>query len=259
MTTSKIFSLESATKYLSDQGLISIVNIAESQPELGVNEKLSTVAPYKPDLVDLAKLHNLVISKKRTTVLEFGTGWSSLVLADALNKLKETHQGKMSMLRRKNAFELHVLDNQSEYIEISKARINEKLRENITFYESNVNMGSFNDRICHFYDKIPEISPDLIYLDGPDQFEVKGNIAGYSTRHHDSMPMSGDILRIEHFLTPGTIILIDGRAANARFIRCNLQRKWEYSYCNEHDQHQLELVEDPLGKYNKRQLSFYTS
>ena len=40
------------------------------------------------------------------------------------------------------------------------------------------------------------------------------------------MPMSCDILKIEHFLKPGTIIVVDGRAANSRFIKKNLQRNW---------------------------------
>ena len=59
--------------------------------------------------------------------------------------------------------------------------------------------------------------------------------------------MSCDILKFEHFLTPGTIIITDGRAANARFLKTNLQRDWKYLY----------LKESTLGKYNSKQLSFY--
>ena len=37
--------------------------------------------------------------------------------------------------------------------------------------------------------------------------------------------MSCDILMIENFLMPGTIIVVDGRGANAEFLRKNFKRK----------------------------------
>ena len=63
--------------------------------------------------------------------------------------------------------------------------------------------------------------------------------------------MAADILSIEHFLHPGTLIVIDGRTANARFLKTNLQRDWAYFYSNSWDQHFFELQEEPLGRYNK--------
>jgi hypothetical protein len=71
--------------------------------------------------------------------------------------------------------------------------------------------------------------------------------------------MSGDILGMEHFLLPGTLIIVDGRAANARFLKLNLQRNWHYQYISEFDQHFFELIEEPLGPINKAQLHFMQS
>jgi len=68
--------------------------------------------------------------------------------------------------------------------------------------------------------------------------------------------MAADILVFEHFLTPGTLIVVDGRSANARFLCCNLQREWAYQYSEAMDQHFFELKEEPLGIYNKKQLEF---
>ena len=113
--------------------------------------------------------------------------------------------------------------------------------------------------MCTFYEDLPNISPDFIYLDGPDQFSAKGSVRGLSTRHPDSMPMAADLLTIEHFLVPGTLIVVDGRAANARFLKSNLQREWTYSYFPEFDQHFFELMEEPLGPYNKDFLDFISS
>ena len=42
-------------------------------------------------------------------------------------------------------------------------------------------MTKFNGRVCTQYKKLPLINPDLIYLDGPDQFNVKKNVNGIST------------------------------------------------------------------------------
>jgi len=68
--------------------------------------------------------------------------------------------------------------------------------------------------------------------------------------------MSADILAIEHFLLPGTPIVFDGRTENARFLKANLQRDWSYFHRKEFDQHYFELVEKPVGIYNKRQVDF---
>ena len=127
----------------------------------------------------------------------------------------------------------------------------------IKLHFSNISTGTFNDRICTYYDHLPNISPDLIYLDGPDQFSPEGDVRGLSTKHQDRMPMAADILSFEHFLQPGTLIIVDGRTANARFLKANLQRKWSYYFNEEWDQHFFELIEKPLGVYNKRMIDYF--
>ncbi len=118
-------------------------------------------------------------------------------------------------------------------------------------------MGTFQDRICTYYDELPNICPDFIYLDGPDQFAgIESDVRGVSTRHPDRMPMAADILLIEFFLLPGTIILVDGRTANARFLLHNLQRKWVYKHYPELDISIFYLDEEALGVYSARHLEF---
>ena len=94
----------------------------------------------------------------------------------------------------------------------------------INFYFSDVEMTLFNNRICTQYKKVPLCNPDFIYLDGPEQFAVKKDINGISTRYKDMMPMVCDILKFEYFYTPGTLIVCDGRGANAKFLRDNFKR-----------------------------------
>ena len=75
-------------------------------------------------------------------------------------------------------------------------------------------MTTFNGRICTEYKSLHKCNPDFIYIDGPEQFNVHKKINDFTTAHKDMMPMICDILKIEYFLTPGTIILLDGRGAN---------------------------------------------
>ena len=65
------------------------------------------------------------------------------------------------------------------------------------------------------------------------------------------------LLKFEHFLTPGTIILSDGRSANIRFLLSNLQRNWFHIYNEKQDANILYLDEKPLGVWNREQLNYY--
>ena len=147
---------------------------------------------------------------------------------------------------------------------ITKKRIGEYWKNSksikaskINYMVSDINMTTYNGRICTEYNSMPLCNPDFIYLDGPEQFNVKGSINGFTTAHKDMMPMVSDILKIEYFLTPGTIILTDGRGANAAFLRDNLARNWEYKNDIEFDQHIFYLNDASLGEYNSAQLKFY--
>lgn len=221
--------------------------------------------PYKPELQDLYMLYKYVILNKRTTILEFGSGWSSLVFAKALNELKAKYSKKITSLRRKNPFELFILENEKKYLNISKKRIEKyflkkKLKPTKVHYNySDVYMSEYQGKIVTKYKKIPLCNPDFIYLDGPDQSKIKGNISGINIKHTDLMPMVCDILKIEYFLLPGTIIVIDGRGANAFFLKQNFKRKWNYIYKKKLDQHLFILTDDPIGELNKKQLDFYSS
>ena len=122
---------------------------------------------------------------------------------------------------------------------------------------TDVQMTNFNGRFATEYKSLPLVNPDFIYLDAPNQFEVKKSINNFTIKHHDMMPMSCDILKFEHFLTPGTIIVLDGRTANARFLKANFQRNWTYKRNVESDHNIFYLNESALGSHNQEQINFY--
>ena len=214
--------------------------------------------------LDLYNLYQYVLNNKRITIFEFGSGWSTLIFSLVLRELRNKFFKQVKLLRRNNPFELFVIENEKKYLNITRNRIKRfnkflKIKDpiKINYLLTDVEMSTFNGRICTQYKKLPLCNPDFIYLDGPSQFNVKKDINGISTRHKDMMPMVSDILKLEHFYTPGTIIVCDGRAANAKFLRDNFQRNWKYINDKKSDQH-IFLLNDPmLGKYNKLQVKFY--
>ncbi len=257
----KKLSNKSIEKFFIDKGISHIVKKSKS-PDLDVNN-MNVKETFKPELSDLYRLYQFVVLNKRTTILEFGSGWSSLIFSHALDVLKKKYKNETKGLRRNNPFELFLLENEKKYLNITKkelVKFNKKLKNKtkIHYCYSEVKMTNFNNRISTEFEKLPLCNPDFIYLDGPGQFSVKGDVNKFSTRHKDMMPMSCDILKIEYFLTPGTIIIVDGRGANSKFLLDNFKRKWLYKYQKEFDQHVFYLDDPILGKYNKKQLDFYS-
>jgi len=260
----KKISQKKLEKYFIDLGLKNLV-IQSKRRDQKVNE-LITKNVYKPELDDLYRISELIKLNKRTTVLEFGSGWSSLIISIAMMLNQKKYSTKIKELRRNNPFEVFIIDNEKKYYLITKNRIKNffnKIKKN-KFFEKNIHisyseckMDEIHGYYATVYKKIPLCNPDFIYLDGPDQFNVKGLINNFTTAHLDMMPMVSDILKIEFYLTPGTIILSDGRGANVEFLRKNFKRNWLYHFDKISDQHLLYLDAPILGEYNKRQIKFY--
>ena len=142
------------------------------------------------------------------------------------------------------------------YINLSLNRIPKKYKKYVNAMFSHVRMSEYCGKICTIFDALPNICPDFIYLDGPDQFTTKGEIRGIHNRHPDRLPMVADLLSLEYYLLPGTIILTDGRTSNARFLRNNFQREWSYIHDPNIDISLFRLDESPLGRYNRLELEF---
>ncbi len=241
-------------------GLKELISLSKTKGK-GVNEMISK-NPYKPELRDLYNLYNYIILNKRITVLEFGSGWSSMVILLALNELKTKYSKEVTKLRRNNPFELFILENERKYFQITKKKIKKFIKKKnikvkVNFCFSKVNMINYKGNIASEYQNLPLCNPDFVYIDGPDQFNIYKKINGININHKDMMPMICDPLKFEYFYTPGTIILSDGRAANIKFLKDNFKRNWLYKNDVKNDQHIFVLKDPCLGKYNKRQLDFY--
>lgn len=236
---------DNAKKYLEEKGLIKYLNGSRK-------------GQLEPDYCDLARLHQLAVSRKVFTVLEFGIGWSTIILADALraNERKWKVLGDKNDFRIRDPFKIFSIDSSQKWIDIVNEMVPSDLKKYIEISYSEVEAGLFDNRICHFYKNIPDVVPDFIYLDGPDPADVKGNINGLTWKNLERTVMSGDILSMEPTLLPGTFIIIDGRTNNARFLENNLQRKWKINHNKEEDITTMELTEHSLGKINEEKISY---
>tara|TARA_B100001540_G_scaffold284486_1_gene276844 strand:- start:23861 stop:24658 length:798 start_codon:yes stop_codon:yes gene_type:complete len=246
--------------FFIDLNLRDLIKLSKLKNKKLLYKGALATKPYVPELIDLYLIYKIVELNKRTTVLEIGSGWSTLIINLALNKIKKKNLKKSKKLRRKNLFELFVLESEKKYLNITKKKLKKygtnKIKTNYFFSESR--MTTFNGRICHKFDKLPNCNPDFIYLDGPGKDVVKKKINNITvSKNVDMPPMSCDILKIEFFLIPGTIVLVDGRAANVNFLRKNFKRKWKYKYYKKFDQHIFLLEDDSFGKINDDILNFY--
>jgi hypothetical protein len=244
-----------ARDYATEQGLTELVNFSDGA--LGAESPYEAVsgkrtAPFPPDLEDLVRIHKAIRKRHVFTVLEFGVGYSTLVIADALKKNEADWNGLATRpaIRNRFPFQLFSVDASKKWLASAEARIPKSLQSRIHLHHSTVRIGTFQGRLCHFYDNLPDIVPDFIYLDGPDPKDVQGSLNGMSFQCDERTVMSGDLLVMEPILLPGTFVLIDGRTNNARFLQRNFQRNWTMMHDREGDITTLELVEDRLGPYN---------
>ena len=217
---------------------------------------------YPPNLKDLYFIFKTITIFKRINILEFGCGFSSIIIRKALEKNKLKYKNiNFEKMGFKNYFQHFIVDDQLKYLKIAKKRNLEYFKNNTIeqkFIFSNCSMTTYNNQICSEYKKLPNMLPDFIYLDGPDLNNIKGNLNGLNlSKDANFSPMSCDILKIENLLVPGTIILVDGRGLNCSFIKNNFKRNWIYYYNVFSDQHFFYLNENSLGIKNSKLIKFY--
>lgn len=254
--------MQSAKEYLIQEGLNQYINLNENADFKegafdAVSGKLNM--PFPPIAEDLARLHQLIRTRKAFTVLEFGSGLSSIVIADALSKNKTEFLAldEKPELRNRFMFKIFSVESDKLWIENNQSNFPEHLLEHVNFHYSEIKIDTFNGRICHFYDNLPDIVPDFIYLDGPNPKDVKGNVNGMTFQCDERTVMAADLLLMESILLPGTFILVDGRTNNTRFLKNNFQRNFKMSWDKDGDVTSFELQEERLGKYNILGSDFY--
>jgi hypothetical protein len=254
---SKFNKTEYSVKYFSKYPeILELINVKKTIKGIYTSVSVDNKTPFTPEISDLARLHFLIISGKPLTVLEFGSGFSTYIIAHALKILSLNSKSTIdNEYRITKPFHLYSVEESSEFLEISKNRLRD-LNEFVTFIHSYVRLENFNGNLVTYYDSLPNISPDLIYLDGPSQYATQTKFNGLSFNIPQRYPISMDILLYEWFLEPGAQLLIDGRTTNARFLIKHLDRNWKFKHDKFGDFTYLELIEKPLGVLNYKKIGF---
>jgi|688.fasta_scaffold210698_2 hypothetical protein len=104
-----------------------------------------------------------------------------------------------------------------------------KYKKYVEIIHSKCEMQLIGTSLASIYVKLPNITPDLIYVDGPDPNTVKSKIFNLNYEKTNT-PISADILLYEYRLKPGAIIVVDGRPNNVIFLKNNLKRKYKFRF-----------------------------
>ena len=207
---------------------------------------------FAPQLADLVRLHRLVRSRMAATVLEFGVGFSTVIIADALarNAADFAALADKPRLRNSKPFHLYSVDASRHWLAETQKRIPAALKKRVTLSYSGIEAGTYRDQLCHYYKTLPNVVPDFIYLDGPSPKDVKGKVRGLDFSIDERTVMAADILLMEPTLLPGAFIIVDGRVNNARFLQRNFTRNFVHEYSAAGDITTFTLDEPPLGRHS---------
>lgn len=205
---------------------------------------------YEPEFDDLYYLYRFVRENSIVSVLEFGGGWSTYALGLGLIENKALFgMPYEEAVRDPNPFRLLSVDASEEWAHVTASRLPDEVRELTIFHCSKPALAysSRSGEFVSFYEDLPYFCPGLIYLDGPDPDQVDGALNGFMPIQPHTLPMAADILRFESQLWPGTFIISDGRQGNARMLKRNLTRNWEYLTDMFGDHAIMRLSEESLG------------
>lgn len=171
---------------------------------------------FAPDPLDMVRLHRHVVETRAQVCIEFGTGWSTLAIGNAAMR---------------NGGVLVSVDTDRSWLDISRARCDAAGVHNVAYWHAECQAVLHGLQLCHLYDRLPDIVPDFIYVDGPNPRRVHGTIRGLSwALIQGRSPIVADPLLYESSLGPHATIMVDGRLANVEFLLGNLQRPWHVEY-----------------------------
>lgn len=218
----------------------------------------NSIKVFAADCADLSRLHAIVRHFKVLTVLELGSGLSTGVIAHALKKNKENYGDKISLIRRKEPFKVYSVECEKKYMDNTQTIVsNLDLSRFVEMVHGSAELTYYNGSLCGQHKSLPTCCPDFIYIDGPSPYsyeESKEHVISLS--HPDITNVTCDLLRIEHLLLPGTVVVFDGMTNNARFNTRHLNRNWLIHESTELDFTLMILDEEPLGVHHKNHLRF---
>ena len=151
----------------------------------------------EPDWSDLWFLYRLVRERRPETLLEFGSGCSTVVLATAVRDNGVGH--------------LWSLEVDERWARVTQAALPEELRDVVTLVQSRAE-ASDRDLPGWTHANVPDVDPDFLYLDSPPLTSERR--------------VAFDPIDLEPRFRPGFVMVLDGRRRNAFYLRDNLRGRY---------------------------------
>lgn len=161
-----------------------------------------------PDFADLWFLYQSVRSRQPRYILEFGSGCSTIILAQALLD----NQGGSPKSR---GF-LYTLEADPYWADVTIKSIPPHLRGLIEILHSPLLEVEYQGTDAFRYSEIPDVVPDFAYLDGPALTPDRR--------------VAVDLLDIEDRFPTGFYLIVDGRWENTEFLRKHLRKNYLFRY-----------------------------
>ncbi len=171
-----------------------------------VESKCTATGALPPNYTELWYLYQDVRRLRPEVIYEFGSGLSTNIMAEALavNAKDGGVDGR-----------LYSFESEKQWWEVSDQWLDNQTRSFVELIYSPVRVEEMFGAKVFKYSGIPDLVPDLVYLDGP--------------RLTPEVRAAADMLDFEPSLKPGFWLVIDGRRDNAEFLNRHLKRRYKTS------------------------------
>lgn len=165
---------------------LDLQNLLRKVQDSDIEKRVNGRSIYPPLIEDLWSLYDNVVSRKVVSIMEYGSGWSTLVLALALeHNMKSFGDFVESNIRHPNPFCLLTVDSSRAFSNISVRRAQEFTKTKIFPVVTKSKLVEIENRFYNVFENIPLFTANFIYVDGPDSSQVKGSIRGFHVRFGD--------------------------------------------------------------------------
>lgn len=180
---------------------------------------------FPPDCADLWFLYQTVRRRKPRTILEFGSGCSTVILAQALWENRQEADGTSR---------LHSIESDPSWRDVTVHALPPHLQDICDVRYSPVREVDYEGTPAFRYVEISEsVRPDMVYLDGPPLTSER--------------QVAIDLLDLEERFSEEFCLVVDGRWRNVLFLKRYFKRRYrirEYGWSLNHsrNRHVFELV-----------------
>lgn len=195
-----------------------------------------------PNPCDLAFLHRTVRHKRPRVVVELGCGNSTIALANALAENYREDFARYGSAATPGR--VYAVDTSPQWIANTRRKLSSEIERFVDLRHSEAEAMLTPGGLCHVFRELPNVCPDMIFVDGPQSADVRGTChgLGFVTETGKPRPQAAaDPLLYESTLPKGATILIDGRKCNTLFLRRMLKRRYRFQWNASPGLHQFEL------------------